>query len=165
MLLSRATLFRRAIRCAPFTNITNGSRYLSVGHYKPNLDDERKKKDQMQKEKEGEEDSPKEPSRLEQMKELFYEYRYPFIAYYGITYITPIVPFYISLQYFGVDGVEILEWVDKWVGFGQDKIDMLNPTYVNIAIAGEMNELLEFIRLPVVLTTTPRVAKWWRSRR
>jgi hypothetical protein len=59
-----------------------------------------------------------------------------------------------------VDGVELLQWV----GLGQEKIDMLNPTYVNMAIAGECNELLEFVRLPLVLTTTPQVAKWWRSR-
>jgi hypothetical protein len=149
--------------CSPslFSSLT---RSLSVGHYKEST----KKKDTttttttttQATTEETTDDTAKKPSRIEQMKTLFYEYRYPFLAYYGVTYVTPVIPIYISLQYCGVDGVELLQWV----GLGQEKIDMLNPTYVNMAIAGECNELLEFVRLPLVLTTTPQVAKWWRSR-
>ena len=142
-----------------FSSLT---RSLSVGHYKEST----KKKDTTTSTttqattEETTDDTAKKPSRIQQMKTLFYEYRYPFLAYYGVTYVTPVIPIYISLQYCGVDGVELLQWV----GLGQEKIDMLNPTYVNMAIAGECNELLEFVRLPLVLTTTPQVAKWWRSR-
>ena len=125
------------------------SRCLSVGHYKKSNDDEDGKK-------------KKKKSRFEQAKELFYEYRYPFMAYYGVAYVTPIIPCYMSLQFFGVDGMELLLWI------GVDKlyegITQWDPAIVNGLIAMEMNELLEWVRFPIVLSTTPRVAKWWRSR-
>ena len=71
-------------------------------------------------------------------------------------------PFYFGLQFFGVDGVEVL----KWVGVQNiyEGVNDWSTEWVNLFIAGEMNEVLEFGRLPLVLATTPRVAKWWRSR-
>ena len=130
-----------------FSSLT---RSLSVGHYKEST----KKKDTttttQATTEETTDDTAKKPSRIEQMKTLFYEYRYPFLAYYGVTYVTPVIPIYISLQYCGVDGVELLQWV----GLGQEKIDMLNPTYVNMAIAGECNELLSLSR-SINLSTNP----------
>ena len=39
----------------------------------------------------------------------------------------------------------------------------LTPNIVNLIVAGEINELLEFGRLPFAIATTPRVHRWWHG--
>ena len=40
---------------------------------------------------------------------------------------------------------------------------VLTPNIVNLLVAGEVNELLEFVRLPFCVATTPRVHRWWHG--
>ena len=40
---------------------------------------------------------------------------------------------------------------------------VLTPNIVNLLVAGEVNELLEFGRLPFCIATTPRVHRWWHG--
>ena len=176
MFLGQSRLIRARLRRAPLLPAWT-ARCFSVGHFKGESTNKKRVPNPHKPPPLGnannanEESSPtntvgdgKEPkkSRFEKMKTLFHEYKYPFIAYYGIAYITPIFPFYFGLQFFGVDGVEVL----KWVGVQNiyEGVNDWSTEWVNLFIAGEMNEVLEFGRLPLVLATTPRVAKWWRSR-
>ena len=104
----------------------------------------------------------KEPSRWDKLKVMWTEYRYVFLAYYATVWAVPIVPIWAGLESFGLDGVSLLLWL------GVDSIyagvSDWNPSIVNFFIATEINEMFEIVRLPVVISTTPRVAKWWRSR-
>ena len=40
---------------------------------------------------------------------------------------------------------------------------VLTPNIVNLIVAGEVNELLEFARLPFCIATTPKVHRWWHN--
>ena len=166
MFLSQLPRLRRAAhhtrRLPRFPKLCN-AKFFSVGRFKDtNTNNKQSSTTTDTNTPTDSEEPPPKRSKWENIKYLFYEYRYPFIAYYGVAYVTPIVPFWLSLQFFGVDGVELLQWVqaDKLY----EGINDWNPKYVNFFIAMEMNELLEFFRIPIVLSTTPKVAKWWRSR-
>ena len=188
MLGIASTLARRSLKR---TRPLSWSRCLSVGHYKKDSDDSDQKKDSIHKAPplHNYSSSPKESNtppteltrwektkampfkRWEKIKHLFQEYKYPFVAYYAVAYITPIIPIYLGLEFYGVDGVEVLQWVSQAVQqtFNCDTayidgiIVRCNPDYVNLFISGEINELLEVIRFPLVLTTTPKVADWFRG--
>ena len=63
------------------------------------------------------------------------------------------------LQSGQIDCVELLET------FHMDRIvdlNMLNSTAINIIVATECNEVLDFVRLPFVVATTPYVSRWLR---
>ncbi len=104
----------------------------------------------------------KKPGKWQQLKTAFKEYRYVFLAYYGTTFLVPIPFLWAGLEIGGLDGVGLLQWL------GADKIyegvNEWNNSFINLLVALEMNELLEFVRLPLILSTTPKVAHWWRSR-
>jgi hypothetical protein len=104
----------------------------------------------------------KKPGKWQQLKIAFKEYRYVFLAYYGTTFLVPIPFLWAGLEIGGLDGVGLLQWL------GADKlyegVNEWNNSFINLLVALEMNELLEFVRLPLILSTTPKVAHWWRSR-
>ena len=43
--------------------------------------------------------------------------------------------------------------------------DYVSPTAGNVAVAVAVNELLEVVRFPFTIATTPRIARWWKERR
>merc|ERR1712166_1071026 len=62
----------------------------------------------------------------------------------------------------GFDGVAALKYMEPGSFYGQ--IDHMNPSIINGLIAIEINSLVDLVRLPLAITTTPKVAAWWRSR-
>mmetsp|Transcript_14284 Transcript_14284/g.15900 ORF Transcript_14284/g.15900 Transcript_14284/m.15900 type:complete len:320 (+) Transcript_14284:1500-2459(+) len=104
----------------------------------------------------------KKKSRWEKIKEAWVEYRYVFVAYYVVAWATPVLPIWMGLECFGLDGVALLEYigVDNVI----PSISNWNPSLINGLIAIEINELGEIVRLPLVISTTPTVAKMWRNR-
>ena len=154
--------------CAPkknfFLHIHGGDRHASCGKvrlfsnvkYAP--PDNSDKKDD-----ENNETGDKKPGKWQQLKTAFKEYRYVFLAYYGTTFLLPIPFLWVTLEGVGLDGVALLQLL------GADKIyegvNNWSSSFINFLVAVEMNELLEFVRIPVVISTTPKVAKWWRARK
>ena len=112
--------------------------------------------------KENDDEKKKKESKLEKMKRLWKEHGTVFIGYYSALWIAGYIPCFAGLEYFGVDGVAFLEWL----GVGEHvDITAWNPKYINALLAMEVNELFEIVRLPLVITTTPAVSRWIKSKR
>jgi hypothetical protein len=105
-------------------------------------------------------DDEKKPGKLQQIKMYIKEYKWVFLAYWTGTWAAGAVVCYGALEVTGVDGIGILRYL------GSDNIYDIsgwNPKIVNGFLAIEINEFLELVRFPVILATTPKLAKWWRS--
>ena len=79
-------------------------------------------------------------------------YTSSWLAGFGVTYTGVTVA--------GVDGVALLQWL------GADAVidtSMFSPRVVNALIAAEINELAEFIRLPLVIAYTPALSRRLRG--
>jgi hypothetical protein len=60
-----------------------------------------------------------------------------------------------------IDAMMLLEWVDTQ--FDVSLADNIDPTLGNAALAIALNELMEPIRLPIVVMTTPTVVNGFRK--
>ena len=102
---------------------------------------------------------PPKLTRWQKAKALWKEHGLVFVMYYGTLWIVPFVPMFGMLQSGQIDCVELLETfhVDRIVD-----LNMLNSTAINIIVATECNEVLDFVRLPFVVATTPYVSRWLR---
>jgi len=102
---------------------------------------------------------PPKLTRWQKAKALWKEHGLVFVMYYGTLWIVPFVPMFGMLQSGQIDCVELLETfhVDRIID-----LEMLNPTVINIIVATECNEVLDFVRLPFVVATTPYVSRWLR---
>jgi len=101
---------------------------------------------------------PPKLSRWQKAKALWKQHGFVFLMYYGTLWVVPFVPIFGMLHSGRIDCFELLET------FHVDKIldlDIVNPTAVNIIVATECNEVLDFVRLPFVVATTPYVSRWW----
>jgi hypothetical protein len=114
---------------------------------------------------EEEDKKKKKPSKWQQMKTMFKEYKYVFVCYWAATWTAGFIPCYAALDLGGVDGVALFDAVQDYMAL-ETRLDisMVDPRFVNALIAMEINELFEIVRLPAVIATTPKVAAWWRSR-
>lgn len=64
-----------------------------------------------------------------------------------------------------INGPETAISVAKTVGLDSlVNLESLNPTFGNIALAVALNEALEIVRLPFVISTTPRVSKFLETK-
>lgn len=102
---------------------------------------------------------PPKLTRFQKAKALWKEHGFVFVVYYGSLWIVPFIPMFGMLQSGQIDCVELLETfhVDKIVD-----LEMFNPTAMNIIVATECNEILDFVRLPFVIATTPYVSRLLR---
>ena len=111
-----------------------------------------KKKDDKKKAKVG---------KIEQLKGYFKEYGWVFVTYWTGVWASNGVLIYVAIEAAGLDGIALLK------SLGSDSIYDIgdwDPKFLNALIAIEVNELLELVRFPIIVATTPKVAKWWRSR-
>lgn len=107
-------------------------------------------------------DKNKKPSRWEQFKTLFREHGIVFVAYYGTTWLGGFGVCWAGITVAGVDGVAVLQYL------GADSVintNALSPQLINALIAAEINELGDFVRLPLVIATTPALSRRLKSLR
>ena len=100
---------------------------------------------------------PEKESRWQKYKKLFLEHGPVFVAYYATTYSAGLAVAYGGITVAGIDGVELLRWlqIPEYVPAVND----LSPRLVNGVIAIEINELAEWVRLPLVIATTPALSR------
>ena len=106
-------------------------------------------------------DDKKKPGKIEQLKGYFKEYGWVFVTYWSSVWALNGVACFVIIEATGLDGIALLK------SLGSDNIYDIgdwDPSFLNALIAIEVNELLELVRFPIIVATTPRVAKWWRPR-
>jgi hypothetical protein len=104
----------------------------------------------------------KKPSRWEQIKTTFREHGPVFLAFYATPWLGGFGVCWAGVTVTGVDGVALLQWL------GADAVidtTALSPQLINALIAAELNELGEFVRLPLVIATTPALSRRLRGMR
>jgi len=94
------------------------------------------------------------------LKGLWKKYGIPFAVYYSSLYFGGMVTCYLVLQS-GVLGTDVLELVKMTPIPNYMDISWVKPEYGNLGGAILANEILEVVRMPVVLLTTPRVVRAW----
>merc|ERR1712086_763196 len=108
-----------------------------------------------------EDNKSKVATKLQKLKALWQNYRWVFAAYYGVLWAAPLFPIWVGLEV-GFDGVAALKYMGADTYYSG--IDTWNPSIINGFIAIEINSLVDLVRLPLAISTTPQVAEWWRSR-
>jgi len=108
------------------------------------------------------ESAAKKETKFQRVKRMFREYGTVFVVYYGTLYLGAFVPLYVVLEGGFVDCISMMEAVG--VGNLID-LETLSPGWVNFFVAVECNDLIDLVRLPFVVATTPKVARMWRERR
>jgi hypothetical protein len=106
-------------------------------------------------------DSKKKVGKWQELKGYVKEYGWVFLAYWTGAWVGSGFICYGAVEATGLDGIALLKRL------GSDNIYDLSgwdPRFINALIAIEINELLEFFRFPLIIATTPKVARWWRSR-
>ena len=102
------------------------------------------------------------PSRWQRIKSMFKEHGPVFVAYYVTTWTAGAAVCYGGITIAGIDGIALLKYltVDEML-LQHTRIDISgwSPALINGLIALELNELLEYVRLPVVIATTPTLSR------
>ena len=107
-----------------------------------------------------EDKNKKKPTRWEQIKTTFREHGKVFILYYTTTWLGGFGVAFGGVTLAGLDGVAALQWL------GADAVidtSQFSTRVVNALIAAEINELFEFVRLPLVIATTPALSRRLRG--
>lgn len=108
------------------------------------------------------------PSRWQRIKSMFREHGPVFVAYYVTTWTAGAAVCYGGITIAGVDGIALLKYltVDEML-LQHTSIDISgwSPALINGLIALELNEMLEYVRLPVVIATTPALSRMLRPYR
>ena len=102
----------------------------------------------------------KKPTRWQQLKTTFREHGLVFVGFYTTTWLGGFGVCYGSVTLAGLDGVALLHQV------GVDSvidISAFSTRVVNALIAAEINELLDFVRLPLVIAMTPALSRRLRG--
>ena len=93
---------------------------------------------------------------------MFKEHGPVFVAYYVTTWTAGAAVCYGGITIAGIDGIALLKYltVDEML-LQHTRIDISgwSPALINGLIALELNELLEYVRLPVVIATTPTLSR------
>jgi hypothetical protein len=88
-------------------------------------------------------------------KTLSRDYGFPFMVYWTGVWLLTGVGCYTAMEYGGIEALPLIHHVDQLTGF--DLASKIDPTVGNIAVAGVVNEMMEPIRLPFVVMSTPFV--------
>merc|ERR1712232_17706 len=92
-------------------------------------------------------------------KSLVRDYGIGLLLYYWSAWTLTGVGCYFALEVGGIDGMMLLMKFDAKVG--TDMASKIDPTLGNIAMTVALNECLEPIRLPLVVTTTKPVVDFF----
>lgn len=88
-------------------------------------------------------------------KALARDYGFPLVAWYWAFWGVTFVGVYAGIEVGGIDAMQIIRNVD--VRFGWDLSSKVDPSLGKIGLTLVMNELIEPIRLPVVIVTVKPV--------
>jgi len=104
----------------------------------------------------------KKPSRWQQMKTMFREHGPVFVGFYATTWLGGFGVCWAGVTIAGLDGVALLQYLgaDSFIDTSQ-----LSPSLINALIAAEINELGDFVRLPMVITMTPALSRRLKAMR
>ena len=84
-------------------------------------------------------------------KALMRDYAFPLFVYYWSVWFSMGVGMYLAIDFGGLDAMHIIQKFDNYTGLSlTEKID---PQLGKIGLALVMNEMLEPIRLPIVVAT------------
>ena len=104
----------------------------------------------------------KKPSRWQRIKSMFREHGPVFVGFYVTTWTAGAAVCYGGITIAGVDGIALLKYltVDEML-LTHTSIDISgwSPALINGLIALELNEMLEYVRLPVVIAMTPALSR------
>ena len=105
----------------------------------------------------------KKPSRWQRIKSMFREHGPVFVGFYVTTWTAGAAVCYGGITIAGVDGIALLKYltVDEML-LTHTSIDISgwSPALINGLIALELNEMLEYVRLPVVIAMTPALSRY-----
>ncbi len=88
-------------------------------------------------------------------KALARDYGMPFMAWYWTVWMSTAGLTYAGIQYGGIDAMAIIAKADTFTGF--DLTSKVDPQLGTIGVTLVFNELLEPVRLPLVVATTKPV--------
>ena len=88
-------------------------------------------------------------------KALARDYGMPLVAWYWAVWITTGIVCYGAILLFDVDVIYLLQQLDARTGW--DLTNQINPEYGKIGIALVANEVIEPLRLPIVIVTVKPV--------
>jgi hypothetical protein len=88
-------------------------------------------------------------------KELARDYGLPFMMWYWTVWFSTALLVYGAIEVGGIDALEILATVDKYMGWSLS--NHVDHTVGTIGLTIAVNELLEPVRLPLVVVTTKPV--------
>ncbi len=88
-------------------------------------------------------------------KQLSRDYGLPMVVYYTLCWSMTGLMCYAAIELGGVDAVAIISKVDAWTGF--DLASRADPKWGKIGLALVVNEMIEPIRLPIVILTVKPV--------
>jgi hypothetical protein len=91
-------------------------------------------------------------------KALARDYGLPFMAWYWVVWSSTFGLSYSAIQLGLIDTMAVLENLEVWTGLAVTA--HVDPTLGSIGLAVALNEVIEPLRLPIVLYTTKPVVHW-----
>eukprot|EP00301_Raphidiophrys_heterophryoidea_P010540 c15692_g1_i1.p1 GENE.c15692_g1_i1~~c15692_g1_i1.p1 ORF type:complete len:107 (+),score=19.28 c15692_g1_i1:235-555(+) len=94
------------------------------------------------------------------------EYGSVFAGYWCATWVGGLVLIWGGMKIGQIHSWELIKHFLQLENFiTTETLDMVDPDFVDIIVAMEINGLFDIVRIPLVISTTPRVANWIRERR
>eukprot|EP00750_Incisomonas_marina_P030142 INCI7305.1.p1 GENE.INCI7305.1~~INCI7305.1.p1 ORF type:complete len:195 (+),score=21.37 INCI7305.1:212-796(+) len=106
-------------------------------------------------ERDGHDDNPKS------LKAMFKLYGPVYVVYGGVVWISTGVALYGVLATTGVDVLPAIAAVDDALGWSL--ASRIDPSLGLVAVSVALNELLEIVRFPFCVATTPAIARRWKA--
>lgn len=88
-------------------------------------------------------------------KVLTRDYGFPMLAWYGALWATSAAAIYAAIEVGGVDAMALVAYVDSYTGW--NVVSHIDPTMGKIGLTMVVNEMIEPLRLPVVILTVKPV--------
>ncbi len=99
----------------------------------------------------------------EKMNQMRTEYGKPFLVWWTCTWVGTGIMVYAGIELGGVDSVGLVQSVDGFLG--TELAARVDPKLGNLAVAVALNEMLEPVRLPLAIASTPTVLSMVRRLR
>lgn len=84
-------------------------------------------------------------------KDLSRNYGMPFMMWYGVCWATTGILMYAAVEVGGIDAIPWIAWLDTYTGL--DLASKVDPKLGKMGMALVMNEMIEPLRLPIVILT------------
>lgn len=93
-----------------------------------------------------------------QYKQLARDYGLPMMIWYGAVWFGTLGACYVGVTVGQLDAAQLLAYADSFTGWNMaSRVQELDPEYGKIGVAILLNELIEPLRLPIVVFTTKPV--------